>query len=121
VKVVVAVDSSTQLDVLVAFGVSIAGLSALIVQIFKQIFIDPKLPQNAQRDWALRGITYVLNFALLCLVLWSKGLFDVSMIYEYLLISVGQSVGSHVAFKVLSSGSPGSTQEGGAGDTSGLN
>ena len=114
-------DPNANLDIVIAYGVSIAAFTAVLVQLIKQIFIDPRFPSSAQRDGVLRGLTYVLNFVALCLVLWSKGLFEVALIYEYLLIAFGQSVVSHVGYKVLSSGSPSGTEEGGAGDTSGQN
>jgi len=106
------------LDVLAAYAVSTATLSAIFVQLIKQIFIDPNFPASAQRDAVLRALTYLFNFGLLMLVVVTHGAFEYQLLFEYILLAFGQTLVSHTTFKVLSSGTPSGTSEGGGSDTS---
>lgn len=80
-----------------------AGVTAVIVQTLKVLFVDPRWPAGPQRDAILRILNYIINLVLLMIVVFSAGVFSPADIPFYLLLAGGQGILAHVGFTSLKS------------------
>jgi hypothetical protein len=90
-----------QPDTLTTLAVSIAAVVTLFVQVLKDLFVDPNMPDNRQRVGLLWLLTYLFNFGLLVLALVLKDAWDPANLIGYLALAFGQALGSGGAYNVL--------------------
>jgi hypothetical protein len=90
------------LDILGVYATATAAVSAILLQFIKTILIDPYVTDGVRRDTLLRGIGYLVNFALLLAILLTHNQYQPEYLFDYLLLALGQQTVSHIGYKVLS-------------------
>jgi hypothetical protein len=88
-------------DMVIVYAAAIAGITTVFVQLIKDGLVDPRMADTPARTALLRGINYLINFALLALALATQGAWAWGDLLFYIGLALGQSLGANMGYKII--------------------